>query len=214
MCPCFSYRLKDYKYVPDKDEPSNWEKATVIAMEGNKRHEEKYDFCCCYYKHLPGCNVVYRIANKGGYFRGTRRWSGLWTEYGEQKGTGGTALRLSGDPAGDSEEYSHAAYNMGEHGAKLAKKLITRPQDIHDKTGIGSGHGELPTSSAAREFGKAIIDLVMDKFDCRSVLGVDHSDRQQAQRSWDLGQQLLKNVDAETNLEKEVPRYVPKKPVP
>ena len=57
MCPCFDYKEEGEgnvriaivdKYKADGDKPSR-------------------DFCCCYYKHLPACNLLLIYRNRGGY---------------------------------------------------------------------------------------------------------------------------------------------------
>jgi len=214
LCPCFSYKIKD---------PGGGAKATpygmakVITLEGNPEYKDKMKFCCCYYEHLPGCNLLYKLATEGAWSQGHNVRGVIPTGYGASVPTGGLALRLTyrtdkGDnlrskSATNTEEFAHGAYSIHEYGAKRAKEFVY-------PGGKPQGGTQRPTPRAVRQLDKALVDLVRDKFDCSSVLGDGAramKARNAAQRFWDRAQKMrnvVTNVKPEDRLEMPK-RYLP-----
>jgi hypothetical protein len=56
MCPCFDYKEQG---------PNNAHIAIVDKFKPDGTKPSK-DFCCCYYKSLPGCNLLMKYRDEGG----------------------------------------------------------------------------------------------------------------------------------------------------
>jgi hypothetical protein len=177
----------------------------LITVQGNAEYKDEKPFCCCYYKNLAGCNLLLEIATKGFADRKFRN-NILPTEYGasvRSRKTGG--LRLSdSSSATNAEELTHAAYGVSEFAAKRAKDLVTQTG------GVGPYH---QTGTPVDELDKVLIDLVSDKFNCRSIL----DDSVQANQARHAAQQFLDRASRmynNTTSHQRSPEERPKLPDP
>jgi len=117
MCPCFDY--------PRKRAGGSGEEYVGIARSSSSEYESHLDFCCCYYRHLPACNLFYLFA-KGGLAK--KRGPQYTVKYGTQAQLGPSAdLRMRGAAHTIAEEMVHGVYGTNnEYSTNAAASLVAK----------------------------------------------------------------------------------------
>jgi len=169
MCPCFSYETGPAG--------SN----VIITITGNPDYEEKIKFCCCYYEHLPACNLFYRFATEG---LASSSYPGgiVPVRYGAQLPKGG-GLRMQKSKHTIAEEMAHGVYGAPrEYVANPAADLVAGTGRTEDRQRSGKNRDRQPRN-IVDTLDKVLNDLVSDHFGCQSMLPREGAEAEEARKA-------------------------------
>jgi len=196
LCPCFSYTNalvekkfwdgnKTYRII-------KYQKISISKVPTDAK--EKARFCCCYYRNLPGCNVVLAYGIRGGYEeRGVRNRGRMWPEnfpikeYSEEvwldqgdapSGHGPFARigHLPKNPRGLGQEIYHGVTGYIEAEAEPETETYNWAMD-------GNPNSPLPYKNTSIEqynrIYSAANELLTDRAGCEQVMGTEEAKSQE-----------------------------------